>query len=277
MNIYEKLLAIQSKLKAPKDQYNEFGKYKYRNCEDILEAVKPLCVEAKAVVFIFDEIVPANERIYVKATATFLNLEKTDEKIVVTAFAREEETKKGMDGSQITGASSSYARKYALNGLFAIDDTKDSDTTNKHDDKPTAPKNATQQAKPTADEVKDLYTIASQWTFKGGKNAGKKIGELSESDLKYFMTIDNQIISKYATIVWEHDFKDISSEIKSEVEVETPPMTDDDIPFQPMKATAKYKRASIDFESGGVELHPLFPQYRRHRQHKEVWRQTTDS
>ena len=213
MNSYEKWLLIQSKLKAPKDQYNDFGKYKYRNCEDILEAVKPLCVEAKAVVFIFDEIVPANERVYVKSTATFLNIEKTDEKIVVTAFAREEETKKGMDGSQITGASSSYARKYALNGLFAIDDTKDSDTTNNSDKKPTAPKNATQQAKPTAEEVKDLYTIASQWTFKGGKNAGKKIGELSENDLKFFMTIDNQTISKYATIVWKHDFEDISDDL----------------------------------------------------------------
>lgn len=129
MTIYEKLSKIQSTLKAPKGQYNAFGKYRYRNCEDILEAVKPLLAEVKAVVIIGDELELIGSRFYVKATARFIDCE-TDAQITNTAYAREEDTKKGMDGSQITGASSSYARKYALNGLFAIDDTKDSDTTN---------------------------------------------------------------------------------------------------------------------------------------------------
>lgn len=129
MNVYEKLIAIQSELKAPKSQYNNFGKYSYRNCEDILEALKPLLKEHKSTIYISDEIVTVLERFYVKATVTFIDAE-TGEKIINTAYAREEEDKKGMDGSQVTGASSSYARKYALNGMFAIDDTKDSDFTN---------------------------------------------------------------------------------------------------------------------------------------------------
>ena len=129
MNVYEKLIAIQSELKAPKSQYNNFGKYAYRNCEDILESLKPLLKEHKSTIYISDEIVTVLERFYVKATVTFIDAE-TGEKITNTAYAREEESKKGMDGSQVTGASSSYARKYALNGMFAIDDTKDSDFTN---------------------------------------------------------------------------------------------------------------------------------------------------
>lgn len=131
MDIYKKLLNVQSKLKAPKSQYNSFGKYHYRNCEDILEAVKPLCKANNAVTYLTDEIVMIGNRYYVKATACFVDVE-SGENVSVCAFAREEETKKGMDGSQVTGASSSYARKYALNGLFDIDDTKDIDTTNTH-------------------------------------------------------------------------------------------------------------------------------------------------
>ena len=141
MNIYEKLLNIQNQLKVPKNQYNKFGGYSYRNCEDILEAAKPLCKEYNAVVYLSDKIVLAGDRHYVEATATFVDLE-SGETIEVNAYAREEESKKGMDGSQITGASSSYARKYALNGLFDIDDTKESDTTNTgdNDDKQKNPK-----------------------------------------------------------------------------------------------------------------------------------------
>ena len=131
MNIYEKLLAVQTELKAPKGQYNAFGKYKYRSCEDIQEAVKPLLGKHKASIFIFDTLELIGDRYYVKATVNFVDCEKPEvPPIQVTAYAREEESKKGMDGSQVTGASSSYARKYALNGLFAIDDTKDSDATN---------------------------------------------------------------------------------------------------------------------------------------------------
>lgn len=128
--IYKKMLSIQKELKAPKGQYNAFGKYRYRSCEDILESVKPLLIKEGVLLSLSDEIVEVGGRIYVKATASVSHEGQT---ISVTAFAREEESKKGMDGSQVTGASSSYARKYALNGLFCIDDTKDSDVTNTGD------------------------------------------------------------------------------------------------------------------------------------------------
>lgn len=124
----KELIAIQSTLNAPKGQYNTFGKYKYRSCEDILGAVKPLLNKFGCTLTISDDVVMVGARIYIKATATITN--SAGEKEVTTAYAREEETKKGMDGSQVTGAASSYARKYALNGLFAIDDTKDADTLN---------------------------------------------------------------------------------------------------------------------------------------------------
>lgn len=120
------LLQIQSELKAPKGQYNSFGKYKYRSCEDILEAAKPICAKYGVVLTLSDELVNIGERYYIKATARLADDEGGSAE--VTAYAREEETKKGMDGSQITGTASSYARKYALNGLFLIDDTRDADT-----------------------------------------------------------------------------------------------------------------------------------------------------
>lgn len=123
----KELITIQSELKAPKSQFNKFGGYKYRKAEDILEAVKPLLNKQKCTLTITDDIVMVGNRIYVKATATIKN--EKGECETTNGWAREEETKKGMDGSQITGASSSYARKYALNGLFAIDDNADSDTT----------------------------------------------------------------------------------------------------------------------------------------------------
>ncbi|MGL4450458.1 MAG: ERF family protein [Sarcina sp.] len=133
MNLYEKLIKVQSELKAPKSQYNSFGKYSYRTCEDILNALKPLCLEVGAVVVVNDEIELIGDRYYIKATAKFIDVESSEE-ICNTAFARESRDKKGMDDSQITGSTSSYARKYALNGLFAIDDTKDADSTNTGDD-----------------------------------------------------------------------------------------------------------------------------------------------
>jgi len=133
MNIYEKLLKVQTELKAPKGQYNSFGKYKYRSCEDILEAVKPLLEKNKLTLTLTDTIIPASEtRFYVKATAKVIDIE-SGEAVENTAFAREDAEKKGMDGSQITGTASSYARKYALNGLFLIDDTKDADTDEYHE------------------------------------------------------------------------------------------------------------------------------------------------
>jgi FtsZ-interacting cell division protein YlmF len=124
------LAKIQSLVKAPKGQFNKFGNYKYRSCEDIVEAVKLVINPLGYYLTLMDEIVLIGSRVYVKATATLSNGEQT---YTATAYAREEETKKGMDGAQVTGAASSYARKYALNGLFAIDDTKDADATNTHD------------------------------------------------------------------------------------------------------------------------------------------------
>jgi hypothetical protein len=120
-----KLCAIQSKLKAPKGQFNKFGKYNYRNCEDILEAVKPLLTDAGMSIVISDDVKLVGDRVYVVATVTLYD---GKDSVSNTAFAREALTKKGMDDSQITGAASSYARKYALNGMFCIDDTKDADS-----------------------------------------------------------------------------------------------------------------------------------------------------
>jgi hypothetical protein len=127
-----KLVKIQAELKAPKNQVNSFGKYKYRSAEDIIEAVKPILNKYETALIVSDEVVQVGDRIYIKATATLLDL--MDFNISVSGWAREEEVKKGMDAAQITGSASSYARKYALNGLFAIDDTKDSDATNDHKD-----------------------------------------------------------------------------------------------------------------------------------------------
>lgn len=155
-NLIEKLSRIQHELKAPKSQFNKFGNYAYRNCEDILEAVKPLLAKEKLIMTINDDVVMVGSRFYVKATATI-----TDGTDVVSnsALARESEDKKGMDDSQITGATSSYARKYCLNGLFLIDDTRDADATNTHGkDSPkvevkvvdTPPKKTAEQAKTDA-------------------------------------------------------------------------------------------------------------------------------
>lgn len=127
VTLREKLLAIQNELKAPKNQYNSFGKYNYRSCEDILEGLKPELKKVKATLHVSDSIEVIGDRYYVKATATLMDAE-SEETISNVAFARESDDKKGMDASQVTGATSSYARKYALNGLFLIDDTKDTDT-----------------------------------------------------------------------------------------------------------------------------------------------------
>lgn len=125
MSIYEKLIKVQGELKAPKNQYNSFGKYKYRSCEDILEALKPILAKHGLFLMISDTMEQIGDRYYIRATCTISDGEGH---ITNCAFAREEESKKGMDGAQVTGTSSSYARKYALNGLFLIDDTKDPDT-----------------------------------------------------------------------------------------------------------------------------------------------------
>lgn len=183
MNIYEKLANVQNALKAPKSQYNAFGKYNYRNCEDIIEAAKPLLKENGLILFLNDEIKLIGDRFYVQATATIINLEEKplpedtgimyNERVSVTAYAREEAEKKGMDGSQVTGASSSYARKYALNGLFAIDDTKDSDTTN------------IGNAHTTGEVKMSTLDDAKSYVLNFGKHSGKTLAEIYKADKQY--------------------------------------------------------------------------------------------
>ena len=162
-NVYQKLMEVQSKLKAPKGQYNSFGKYSYRSCEDILEALKPLLNEVGAIVNISDQVKLIGDRYYIEATAMFLDV-NTGDTIISRAMAREDESKKGQDLAQLSGATSSYARKYALNGLFAIDDNKDSDATNTHgkDIKP----NMTPLSGLSEAQLKRLYAIGNKAGFK---------------------------------------------------------------------------------------------------------------
>ena len=181
MKLYEKLERIQQELKAPKGQYNNFGNYSYRSCEDIFEAVKLLLLKYGVVLQTTDELVQIGERYYIKATAILTDIDG-NQQITNTAYAREEETKKGMDGSQITGASSSYARKYALNGLFLIDDQKDSDTTNK------------------GDEI--TIDTAKGFVFASGKHEGQTIEQVAEKDEKYLQWwMDNKSDSNIAKMI----------------------------------------------------------------------------
>ena len=163
MNVYEKLMTVQTKLRAPKGQYNSFGKYSYRSCEDILEALKPLLAEVGAIVNVSDEIKLIGDRFYVEATAMFLDCE-TGDSVVARASAREDESKKGMDLAQVTGSVSSYARKYSLNGLFCIDDNKDDDAINTHnkDIKP----NMTPVSGLSEAQIKRLFAIGNKAGFK---------------------------------------------------------------------------------------------------------------
>lgn len=182
MEIYEKLNKIQSELKAPKGQYNKFGKYSYRSCEDILEALKPHLLKYGCVVTLTDDMQLIGERYYLKATATITDAD-SGKSVSNVALAREDKERAGMSESQITGTASSYARKYALNGLFLIDDTKDADTDAYHEQTTgekhkEEPKIAAATAK--ANEVKKLLvkisgdkTIAQQvWNEQYKKDAG---------------------------------------------------------------------------------------------------------
>lgn len=171
---------IQHKLKAPKGQYNSFGKYNYRSCEDILEGVKPLLKEHDLALLIDDEIVQIGERYYVKATAKI-----TDGREIVsaTAYAREPDTKKGMDESQITGATSSYARKYALNALLCIDDTKDADTMD----------NSKKPVQQTQETVYNWQTLKARATQ----------GGISEEDLVHYVT-ETLKVKKPSELTQEH-------------------------------------------------------------------------
>lgn len=185
MNIYEKLAVIQQKINVPKSQENEYSHYKYRSCEDILEAVKPILAETKTLLTLDDEIIERNGRFYVKATATLISVEdgKLDT-ITNNAYAREEETKKGLDASQITGSCSSYARKYALGGLFLLNDAKDADTMDNREpeERQQAPKRITDtQAKKLAVkcEAENIDTALILKQFKV-----KALSELTEAQLE---------------------------------------------------------------------------------------------
>ena len=183
--VYKKLLNIQQKLKAPKGQFNDFGKYRYRSCEDILEEIKPHLARENAILYFTDKIESVGNRNYIRTELHFVDI-NSGEELINSAYAREEEDKKGMDGSQITGASSSYARKYALTGLFAIDDTKDSDTTNKGDEKPV--KEYSTKKEPVNDEIKQTtLRNAGDFIFPFGKNKGKSIKQIygEEKDKEY--------------------------------------------------------------------------------------------
>lgn len=158
MTIYETLSNIQVELKAPKNLYNSFGRYKYRNAESILEAAKPLCAKHGCTLTVSDEVILIGSRYYIKATATVQD--KDGNAASTTALAREDETKKGMDGAQITGTASSYARKYALNGLFCIDDTKDPDSNEYHNQTTEDPQEVTASPEVTTQVVKDMATTA---------------------------------------------------------------------------------------------------------------------
>lgn len=181
----KELIEIQTKLNAPKGQYNSFGKYKYRSCEDILGAVKPLLHEHRCTLTISDDVVMVGSRIYIKSTATLTN--SSNEQVVTNAFAREEEQKKGMDGSQVTGAASSYARKYALNGLFAIDDTKDADHLNGNPQLQQGQSTAhSDDNYPTTDELLKQYAFPAIKQARSGKelaqiyNSYKELQDMSE-------------------------------------------------------------------------------------------------
>lgn len=180
MEFIEKIVAIQSELKAPKGQYNSFGKYNYRSCEDILEGVKPLLTKHGLVLTIQDSIDLIGDRFYVKATATITD---GKEQLSTSAYARESLDKKGMDASQVTGATSSYARKYALNGLLAIDDTKDADTMD----------NSKKPVQQTQETVYNWQTLKARATQ----------GGISEEELVHYVT-ETFKVSKPSELTQEH-------------------------------------------------------------------------
>lgn len=184
MSVYEKLMNIQSELKAPKGQRNSFGNYNYRSCEDILEAVKPLLAKHQAALTISDSIELIGTRFYVKATAKLVDV-VDGTMIENTAYARESESKRGMDDSQLTGATSSYARKYCLNGLFAIDDTKDADTNEYHEQqKKQEAKPAKPIEKPAQTSVNQYVKIENNETYVLTRQGYKKPSELNLSTLQ---------------------------------------------------------------------------------------------
>lgn len=211
MNIYEKLMNVQEELNVPKNQLNKFGGYNFRSCEDILEAVKPLLKKNKLTLQISDEIVTFGNRYYVKATATLIDVEDTKDNAIATienvGYAREEENKKGMDASQVTGATSSYARKYALNGLFCIDDTKDADTNEYQSQQKNNQNNKTNSQQTKQNNQVRLITLAQQ----------KRLFAIANGN----NDVVKNVISRYGYTKTEQikasDYDKICTEIESEI------------------------------------------------------------
>lgn len=197
MRIREKLCNIQNELKVPKNQFNKFGNYKYRSCEDIIEAVKEVAKKYNAVLVIDDELILIGDRYYIKAVATILDIESNEE-ISVNAFAREDINKKGMDLSQLTGSTSSYARKYALNGLLGIDDTKDDDTKDVDTKYNTPKQKETDNKNVKIDKNKDVKQELNRLIT--DLNLDKK-----EIALKYNLTVKSN----------EQDYKNVIDKIKN--------------------------------------------------------------
>ena len=209
----EALKKIQQELKAPKGQFNSFGKYKYRSAEDILEAVKPLLGKYDALLTLSDEIIEVGGRIYVKAIATF---QSGGDTVIVTAFAREPDEKKGMDDSQITGTASSYARKYALNGLFLIDDTKDADTDEYRKQTEDKPKKATKKMEQsTSDDVKSGVPKINQTTVDIIESFIVKTNSDKAGLLKYYRVDDvrdmSQEQARHCLGILQQKMKDIGN------------------------------------------------------------------
>lgn len=214
MNIYQKLNNVQEELKCPKDQRNSFGGYNYRSCEDILEAVKPLLFKNGLALTMRDEIIAQDGRFYIKAIGNLVSTdelpegknEKDREYIIATAFAREAEQKKGMDESQVTGTASSYARKYMLNGLFGIDDTKDADTDE-----------YTKQTK-----VENKPTTTQQKTTTYNNNSPKKISEaqakrlfaIGGGDIDMLRIVCNKYGYQNSKDILEKDYERIVNEVE---------------------------------------------------------------
>lgn len=173
MSVYEKLHEIQINLNVPKNQYNSFGKYNYRSCEDILQALKPLLASTRTVLHITDTVVCVGDKNYIQANITLFDID-SGESVNVSAVAREAENKKGMDDSQISGATSSYSRKYALNGLFALDDARDSDATNKHG----------------KDELPELTPDHKRWA--DAVAAYKRDGNINKVKQVFFVSEENE-------------------------------------------------------------------------------------
>lgn len=201
MSVYEKLLSIQKELKAPKNAYNSFGKYNYRSCEDILEGLKPVLEAHKATLFITDSLELIGERYYIKATVKLIDIEDGSF-IENSAYARESFEKKGMDDSQVTGATSSYARKYALNGLFLIDDTKDADTDEYQN----------QQSNKQAN--KQAYKQVNQQATSSARRPQTESKEDAQKNQQMRDSVNKDMIPKAETLISAEQIKMMQSELK---------------------------------------------------------------